>query len=350
MSIDTIKLHVFIHSSADTGKPHSVDVFDVDGKFNMQWFSEVFEDGNDAELAQQFFEHTGEIDDVWWFEVKPAYEDASGTREYYVEVIGLAEQVTDEKERECREALLPCPHCGGAQLNGPEKVEYVGDNYWPHWWIECEDCPCGMEADGETSDAVIAAWNRRAPTADGVEVRGLRAALRMVRRAIGLPSESEDGQDLLDKLDEIRQAPAEQADFIMMPKALTADNGAKAALSGEFFEAVEHGCTDCLGEDDDCEICSGTGVYTESVAISWTNIKAIYKKAVELLGNPALLAEQNKDELLHAFVQGAKWWEYHKTQFTMWQSDQNLAWKAAEGKLAKGTLGQPLPAPPKEER
>ena len=58
-----------------------------------------------------------------------------------------------------------------------------------------------------------------------------------------------------------RRAPAEQSDFVMMPKTLTADNGAKAALSGEFFEAVEHGCVDCLG--------------------------AIYKKAVELLALPA---------------------------------------------------------------
>lgn len=27
----------------------------------------------------------------------------------------------------------------------------------------------------------------------------------------------------------------------------------------------------------------------------------------------------------NAFVEGAKWWEWHKTGFTMWQSDQQLA-------------------------
>jgi hypothetical protein len=32
-----------------------------------------------------------------------------------------------------------------------------------------------------------------------------------------------------------------------------------------------------------------------------------------------------KDELLVAFVKGAKWWEFHKSGGTMWQSDQHLA-------------------------
>jgi hypothetical protein len=29
-------------------------------------------------------------------------------------------------------------------------------------------------------------------------------------------------------------------------------------------------------------------------------------------------------KLIEAFVAGAKWWEYHSTKFTMWQSDQRL--------------------------
>ena len=32
-----------------------------------------------------------------------------------------------------------------------------------------------------------------------------------------------------------------------------------------------------------------------------------------------------KDDIRRAFVEGAKWWEYHSTKGTMWQSDQRLA-------------------------
>lgn len=38
------------------------------------------------------------------------------------------------------------------------------------------------------------------------------------------------------------------------------------------------------GEEEDCEECEGTGEYFLSVTVTWTTIKAIYKKAVELLG------------------------------------------------------------------
>ena len=37
-------------------------------------------------------------------------------------------------------------------------------------------------------------------------------------------------------------------------------------------------------------------------------------------------------DVRRAFVEGAKWWEYHKEGATMWQSDQRLAEVAAEVK------------------
>lgn len=46
------------------------------------------------------------------------------------------------------------------------------------------------------------------------------------------------------------------------------------------------------------------------------------------------------NKLLMAFVQGAKWWEWHKTGATMWQSDQRIAWDKAEERLKKGSLGR----------
>ena len=39
-----------------------------------------------------------------------------------------------------------------------------------------------------------------------------------------------------------------------------------------------------------------------------------------------------KDDILQAFVEGAKFWEWHKTGATMWQSDQNLCLQKAKEK------------------
>ncbi len=70
---------------------------------------------------------------------------------------------------------------------------------------------------------------------------------------------------------------------VLMPKELTADNGAKALLIGEFFETMGMQCPYCDGDDSDpgCEICAGKVQYNQHVPVSWTTIKDIYKIAVE---------------------------------------------------------------------
>jgi hypothetical protein len=45
-------------------------------------------------------------------------------------------------------------------------------------------------------------------------------------------------------------------------------------------------------------------------------------------------------DLLIAFVQGAKWWEFITHEATMWQSDQNRALEEAKQRLENGTLGK----------
>ena len=67
--------------------------------------------------------------------------------------------------------------------------------------------------------------------------------------------------------------------FVTLPKELTAENGAKALLSGEFYEQISFTCA--CGEDPDCEVCDGTGSYIQKIVISWINIKDIYKKIVK---------------------------------------------------------------------
>ncbi|MES2347077.1 MAG: hypothetical protein V4641_05840 [Pseudomonadota bacterium] len=72
----------------------------------------------------------------------------------------------------------------------------------------------------------------------------------------------------------------------LMPIALTAENGAKAALMGEFEQTSEVTCPECTGngyDDDDkeCAVCDGSGTVDQVTVIEWTTIKAIYAAAVK---------------------------------------------------------------------
>lgn len=69
--------------------------------------------------------------------------------------------------------------------------------------------------------------------------------------------------------------------YVVVPKRLTAENFAKVALSGEFSETKFINCPECFG-DDECETCDGSGRIEIKVTVSWTNIKAIWAKGVEL--------------------------------------------------------------------
>lgn len=74
--------------------------------------------------------------------------------------------------------------------------------------------------------------------------------------------------------------------YVLMPKALTAENGAKAALVGEFTILHEVTCSGCAYDeaDEDCEVCGGEIEYTERVAVPWDVIKDIYAAAVKACG------------------------------------------------------------------
>lgn len=77
---------------------------------------------------------------------------------------------------------------------------------------------------------------------------------------------------------------------VLMPKELTAENGAKALLIGEFKETIKLECPECEGtgdgeepDDGKCIICDGHRTYGQAVDVSWTTIKTIYAMAVEHL-------------------------------------------------------------------
>jgi len=76
---------------------------------------------------------------------------------------------------------------------------------------------------------------------------------------------------------------------VIMPAALTAENGAKALLMGEFYEVIWPTCSTCEGgctnADDtgSCETCGGSGVEKQRVMVGWDTIKDIYAMAVKKL-------------------------------------------------------------------
>ncbi|MFJ4349417.1 hypothetical protein ACIPZ5_00800 [Pseudomonas sp. NPDC089428] len=77
--------------------------------------------------------------------------------------------------------------------------------------------------------------------------------------------------------------PSIPDEYCLMPKRLTAENGAKALLLGEFKLEVTQECPECRELDEPvegCEICDGEGEYGQRHIIPWDKIKCIYSEAV----------------------------------------------------------------------
>lgn len=93
-----------------------------------------------------------------------------------------------------------------------------------------------------------------------------------------------------------RPAPAAMVPdgYCIMPRQLTAENGAKALLLGEFNLQVTMECPECCELEEPaegCSICDGEGEYGQKHTIPWDQIKFIYSKAVSGL---AVKAESAK--------------------------------------------------------
>lgn len=73
--------------------------------------------------------------------------------------------------------------------------------------------------------------------------------------------------------------------YCIMPLKLTADNGAKGALCGEFHVQYRIVCQSCVGEG--CEDCNHTGGWNAEIPVSWDTIKRIHESAVEACALPA---------------------------------------------------------------
>jgi hypothetical protein len=72
--------------------------------------------------------------------------------------------------------------------------------------------------------------------------------------------------------------------YCIMPRQLTAENGAKALLLGEFKLLATKECPECCELEEPtegCSMCDGEGEYGQKHTIPWDQIKFIYSKAVE---------------------------------------------------------------------
>lgn len=69
---------------------------------------------------------------------------------------------------------------------------------------------------------------------------------------------------------------------VAMPASLTAENGAKGLLTGEFRIQHAVNCSGCYFDESDpeCEVCGGHIEYIEYVDVPWATIKDIYARAV----------------------------------------------------------------------
>lgn len=70
---------------------------------------------------------------------------------------------------------------------------------------------------------------------------------------------------------------------VFMPRELTAENGAKAALMGMFSMDITVICSDCHsnGPQPGCDVCGGDYYHAERRTVDWTTIKNIYRAAVK---------------------------------------------------------------------
>jgi len=140
--------------------------------------------------------------------------------------------------------LKPCPFCGSNDLH-PMADEMLPDQtFWGH--VECSACDAQGPGDGwahsagEAHTMAITAWNRRT-----------------------LPE-----------------------GMALVPQEITAESGHKAGMMGDFVETIEDCCPECGGsgheDGDDCELCEGRGGWLRKVTVTWTTIKAIHRRIVEL--------------------------------------------------------------------
>ena len=89
--------------------------------------------------------------------------------------------------------------------------------------------------------------------------------------------------------------------YCIMPRTLTAENGAKALLLGEFQLEVTTECPECCDREEpleSCEFCDGEGEYDQQHTIPWDQIKFIYSKAVRVLARSNIIGCEGRGDAI----------------------------------------------------
>ncbi|MGT9110831.1 MULTISPECIES: hypothetical protein [Klebsiella] len=124
---------------------------------------------------------------------------------------------------------------------------------------------------GDAEEALIEVVNRRAAMLQGAENAESRCGIQTAPALDSFKKNTES---------RCGNSPVIPGGYVMVPMRLTAENGAKGVLSGEFSETQFVNCPECFG-DDECETCDGSGRIEIKVPVSWTTIKEIWIKGVE---------------------------------------------------------------------
>ncbi|EHS1594934.1 DUF551 domain-containing protein [Escherichia coli] len=118
-----------------------------------------------------------------------------------------------------------------------------------------------------------------APNDSSTTIQALRIALDGIELSDAMLHGAEPVSQTY-KLNQLSgNSPVTPDGWVMVPKKLTAENGAKGVLSGEFSETTFISCPECFG-DDDCDTCDGSGRIEIKVPVTWTTIKSIWDKGI----------------------------------------------------------------------
>ncbi|EPY9664513.1 hypothetical protein ACTZPA_08015 [Klebsiella pneumoniae] len=154
-------------------------------------------------------------------------------------------------------------------------------HYREQWHVTNDKCRAEFVAkDGDV--AVLPLYRHAQPVPEKYNIGD--ATMRHIFTPTGMTNVS-DMQAVFDRVEAVlvgmdQPAPVVPDGYVMVPMRLTAENGAKGALSGEFSETKFVNCPECFG-DEECETCDGSGKIEITVPVTWTTIKAIWAKGVE---------------------------------------------------------------------
>ena len=151
----------------------------------------------------------------------------------------------------------------------------------------CGGCDNGCKLDRESPAIELAAQHQVAPVAE-VNEGDDGLFIEFIYGENGNPLKRGD-KLYLRQSEQPESVAAVPEGYCIMPRRLTAENGAKALLLGEFTLKVTMECSECceLEEPSEgCEICDGEGEYGQKHTIPWDQIKFIYSEAVRGLARP----------------------------------------------------------------